>query len=61
MPRDCKGIKNLILIPFEVQAAFEVVVYAQLYLYLGLQGLHSWLEEKMEMTTRDKKRSHGEL
>lgn len=31
---DCKGIKNLILIPFNVRAAFQVVVYAQSYLHL---------------------------
>lgn len=54
-------IKNLILIPFEVQAAFEVAVYAQSYLRLVLQGLHSWLEEGSEMTTGDLKRFHGEL
>lgn len=44
-----------------MQAAFEVVVYTWLYLHLVLQGLHSWLQERTEMTSRDLKRFYGEL
>ena len=50
-PQGQEVVKNLVPIPFELQAAFRGVVYAQLLLYLVLQGLHSWLEERTEVTT----------
>lgn len=50
---DCKGIRNPILIPF------QVVVYAPLYLRLVLQGLHGGLEERTEDNQRPEEVSWG--